>query len=335
MTTTGFGDLAGVIARQQQITTIKRTIEDRSSETVTGRLADPAAALRGQLSPLVAIDASLGRLRGWSANIDETGRQLSAMQLVFETMETFSDLARKGLMSAASTENAGQIRVVVADARDKLEGVLSALNTRVGERSIFSGTATSTSPFQGGAEAVLDPLRAVIAGTQTAEEMVAAVDAWFDDPAGFQATLYRGGDTAVGPVPVAEGQTVSIAITGDHQAVRATIKAFAIAALADQGPGASSPDQMAQLADHAARELLVSAADRALAAGTLGLAEGQVEAARSRNAAESSSLEIARSDLRNADPFEAASALAEAQARLEMLFTTTARMSRLSLTNYL
>lgn len=333
MQTTGFGDLAASIGRQQQIAAIKRTIEARSQETVTGLISDPATAMRGQMAPLVAIEATLERLRGWDANIDVTNRQVSAMQLVFDTIESYVSPAREGLMSAAGTGNEGQIRVAVADAREKLEGVLSVLNTRVGERSIFSGIATDSDPFVGGGAALLAEVEAAVGNAASAEEMIASIEAWFDDPTGFSQTFYRGSDTELGPIPVGDGQSVSISVTGDHPALRDTLKAFVIAAMADQAPEGSGG--MAEMAAHAGRALLTTAADRALVSGTLGLAEGKIEIAGTRNTAERSALELTRTGLLNADPFESASALSEAQTQLETLFATTARMMRLSLLNYL
>jgi flagellar hook-associated protein 3 FlgL len=333
MQTPGYGDLASTLGRQAQISAIKRTIDQRSQETVSGRMTDPAAAARGQLGPITAIETSLERLRGWDANVEATSRQLGAMQLVFNTIEAYALPAREGLMAASSTGNEAQVRVALADARDKLDGVLSLLNTRAGERSIFSGTATATNPFEGGAQAVIDALQGVVAGAGDAQSMIAAVDAWFDDPAGFSATLYRGGDQTIGPVPIGNGQTVSIGVTGDHPSIRSTIKAFAIAAVAiDAAPDGAD---LLALSNHAARALLASASDRALAEGTLGLAEGQIEVARNRNAAERTALQLSQAALLNVDAFESASALSEAQQQLEMMFATTARLSRLSLLNYL
>lgn len=333
MQTTGYGDLAASIGRQQQLAGIKRVIETRSQEAATGVLADPAAALRGQYGPLASIEGTLERLRGWQANIDVVDRQLGAMQLALETIESYVEPTRQGLMSAAQTDNAGQIGFAVNDAREKLDGVLSVLNARVGARGLFSGTASDRLPFEGGADALLEALRGATSGAANASELIARIDAWFEDPDGFAGSFYTGGDTAIGPIPVGDGQSVSISIIGTDPALRDTLKAFATAAMADSFAGQS--DEMAAIAAHAGQALLTTATDRGLVAGTLGLAEGKLETARSHNAAERTALELSRTAMLSADPFEAASALTEAQVQLETLFATTARMMRLSLLNYL
>ena len=54
-----------------------------------------------------------------------------------------------------------------------------------------------------------------------------------------------------------------------------------------------------------------------------------------RNAAEASALQIARNGLVAADPYDTATAIQAVQTQIETLYTLTARLSRLSLTDYL
>ena len=67
----------------------------------------------------------------------------------------------------------------------------------------------------------------------------------------------------------------------------------------------------------------------------IGFAEGRISQAQSRLSAEYSSLEILRGDLVSVDPFETATELEHVQTQLEMLYTITARASRLNLMNFL
>ena len=60
-----------------------------------------------------------------------------------------------------------------------------------------------------------------------------------------------------------------------------------------------------------------------------------MEQAATRNDAEGTGLRIMHNRLASADPYEAATALTDAEARLEKLYALTARLSRLSLMDYL
>ena len=55
----------------------------------------------------------------------------------------------------------------------------------------------------------------------------------------------------------------------------------------------------------------------------------------SRNQAELLSLELAQSDLVGADPYRLATELEAVQTNLEMLYSITARLSRLNLTDFI
>ena len=60
-----------------------------------------------------------------------------------------------------------------------------------------------------------------------------------------------------------------------------------------------------------------------------------VEQADTRNGAQQTALSLARSNLVAADPYETASALTQTEGNLQTLYALTARLSRLSLTDYL
>ena len=67
----------------------------------------------------------------------------------------------------------------------------------------------------------------------------------------------------------------------------------------------------------------------------LGVSEVRIETVQSRNQAELLSLELAQSDLVGADPYRLATELEAVQTNLEMLYSITARLSRLNLTDFI
>ena len=70
-------------------------------------------------------------------------------------------------------------------------------------------------------------------------------------------------------------------------------------------------------------------------AARLGISEGRIEAAQSRNAADLLAHEMAQADLIRSDPERLAMELEAVQTNLETVFAITARLSRLSLTDFL
>jgi flagellar hook-associated protein 3 FlgL len=108
-----------------------------------------------------------------------------------------------------------------------------------------------------------------------------------------------------------------------------------MAALLDRGLLGGNPEERALLAQRAGQTLLTSEDARINLASRIGTVEAQIDSARSRNAAEGTALGIVRADIGSVDPYEAATRLEAARAQLESLYLVTARVSRLSLAEFL
>ena len=327
------GDMAQSFMLRRQNVALKSDLRRLSLELTTGRVADTAARVSGDLVPLSAIDASLARLNGYRAVTAEAGLFAGSMQTALGVVdEVASDLSRT-LLAAASSSTQALIDAAGTEARSRLETAMSALNTRVGDRSLFAGTATN-GPAIVPAETMMLALDAAIIGAATAQDIEVAVSAWFNAPAGFAATAYTG-NVALARVNIAPGEEAALDITATDPAIRATLKGLALAALLGRGALAGQPAERQSLANRAGLSLLESQTDRTYLAARIGTAQAQIDAAASRNAAESKSLQIARADITAADPFETASKLQETQQQLEKIYAITARITRLSLMDYL
>ena len=327
------GDMAQSFMLRRQNVALKSDLRRLSLELTTGRVADTAARVSGDLVPLSAIDASLARLNGYRAVTAEAGLFAGSMQTALGVVdEVASDLSRT-LLAAASSSTQALIDAAGTEARSRLETAMSALNTRVGDRSLFAGTATN-GPAIVPAETMMLALDAAIIGAATAQDIEVAVSAWFNAPAGFAATAYTG-NVALARVNIAPGEEAALDITATDPAIRATLKGLALAALLGRGALAGQPAERQSLANRAGLSLLESQTDRTYLAARIGTAQAQIDAAASRNAAESTSLQIARADITAADPFETASKLQETQQQLEKIYAITARITRLSLMDYL
>jgi len=177
-------------------------------------------------------------------------------------------------------------------------------------------------------------LDAAVSGALTSADVEVAVNGWFDDPLGFAATVYRGGDP-LAPVPVSPDETAQIDVTARDPAIVATLKGLAMAALIGRGVLAGNDAGRADLALRAGVSLAGSASDRAEVGARLGSTEAAIANADIRNQAEKSSLETARLDLLSVDPYDAATKLEQTQTQLETLYPITARLSRLNLADFL
>jgi flagellar hook-associated protein 3 FlgL len=332
MTRISVGDaaLTNVLARQGA--DLRAQLQRASVEVTTGQHADVSAALRGHLSPLLAIDASLSRLSGYKTTVTDAASLAQAQQGALTALTSLATGITAPLLTSRDFKTPIQVLTLAADARGRLETALGLLNTQAAGRSVFGGTETGAIPLPD-ADALMTALKTATLGATTAGQVAAAVTSWFADPLGY-AAFYQGGGP-LSPVPIAPGESAELSTTATDPAFRATLAGLAMAALIDRGALSGNSEEQARLAERAGQELQASQDSRIALAARIGLAEGRIEAAKTRNAAEETSLGLLRSELGSVDGYEAASRLEAARTQLESLYLVTARVSRLSLVDFL
>lgn len=332
MTSVSVGDLAQFLSLSRSGAALNTQIQRLSSEVVSGIAEDRAAHLAGDFGPLAGIETSLARLTGYRAVTNEARLMTDTMQ--FALGRVTEDAANLGpaLLAGASLGASPRLATLGSEASQAFTAAVASLNTRVGDRSLFAGVATSTTPLPDGAD-LLDTLQGLVAGATNAADVQTALDAWFADPAGFTAR-YQGGP-ALAPLGVAPGETAVVDITALDPAIADTLRGLALAAMVDRGTLAGSAVERADLLRRSGETLLTAQSGLGELTARLGTLQARIDEAGSRNAGETSALEIARSDLLSIDSYKAASELQQTQTQLETLYTLTSRLSRLSLVNFL
>lgn len=333
MILTSLGDLALSHSLKRQNAAMKVAMQRLSVEAVTNTPTDPARRLRGDFQPLATIDSALARLKGYKATTTETALFTAAMQAALTDVSTDAAKLAPVLLNAGTSGQSTLVDGVGAESVKSFETAVARFNTRLGDRSLYAGKATDR-PALAEAAAILSTLASAVAGATSAQEVSAAVDAWFSKPEGFASSAYLGG-APLSPLKIAEDETAGADVTAADPAIRDTLQALALGALLDRGVLSGRTEERAALARQAGTALLEGQVDRAALAARIGTTEGKIAAAEARNSSETSALEIARAGLLTLDPYETASALSEAQTQLEALYAVTARLSRLSLVDYL
>lgn len=329
------GDLATTVRNARHSAALKQTMTRLSQELTTGIKAKPTATTAGDFAPIAGLDRALTTLQGYRTATNETALMLSAMQIALGRIQDDAGRLSTGLLAAGNSATAPMIRIAAADAFQGFESSVSALNTRVGAKTLFAGRASDGNALADSG-AMLADIQMAVATETTAAGVIAVVDTWFDDPGGgFATTGYIGSANSMSPVLVADGQSVEITPKADDPALRDTLKAMVLGALVSEGQFAGDLTAQAELLHEAGTRMLQ--ADTALAGvrADIGLAEGRVDTAAAQNEAEAAALELARTDLLAVDPYKVATELEATQQKLETLYTLTARLSRMTLADYL
>ncbi len=332
------GDMSRHFMTMRQNTEIRTRLQTLSHELSSGKTADVTARLGGDGARLGDLDRRLALAESYGRAATETAQMLGAMQLSLNVVAKLrGDLA--GQLSTATSVGAGAaLDSAQRSAGAGFDTIVRALNTRIGDRALFSGAATDRSALANPAAMMADlSAAAVAAGASSSVELAAVVDSWFDDPAGGFATMGYRGDTGAGALTrrIDADATVPIEARADDPALRDVMKAAALAALAgDAALGLTSTVREAVAAD--ARDRLFGAAlPLAQLQGRLGVAEATVEEVGARQAAQRTVFGMMRNDLVSADPYATATELQAVETQLQMHYTLTARLSRLSLSEYL
>jgi len=333
MSFSSIGDLAQTMRRQQELGRITAALDKASGELVSGRSSDRAAATGGALGGLASLSRDLALASAYRMAGDTLAARLAAAQTALGTLAEIATTTAQEVLGLGDALGLPSIALVGARAHDRLEDALNALNTRHAGDALFAGDS-ATGPAVSPRDAVLDDLRAELAGTADHAELRTRVEAFFAPGGGFELRHYGGGP-ARAPVRVAPGASVDPPPTALEPSTRRLLEGLALATIAGEGAPLSSRKDRAAIAREAGL-MLVGASDALThLRGTLGQSEERLDRIRQAETARVATLEQAISGIGAVDPFDAATTLQSLQANLETLYALTARRAGLSLVNFL
>ncbi|OCX65283.1 hypothetical protein BFP70_09440 [Thioclava sp. SK-1] len=337
MTYLSTGDMAQFYMLRKHNAGLKQTLNTMSNEVTTGVKSDIGAAVGGDYTQLMSINRSLTTIESFNLTTVEAALTASTMQTSFEQLQSLAEEIGPNLLTFDGVPDRVGLSTVTADAKVRLQSAISALNSSVAGRYAFSGMATD-SPSVVSADELISQVQAAVGGDTTAAGIMAAVNAYFDAPAGgggYLDTAYLGDTRARGAIQIADGETAEFTMTAQDEAIRRALKGFVVAEIAADQAGVLSLETRAELVGEAGSILTTVGVDLAAKRGELGTIENLIDDAQTRNSSEATSLKIARNELVAVDQYESATALAAAQTQLEALYTITARLSGLSLVDYI
>ncbi|WP_412565000.1 flagellin [Thalassobius sp. MITS945101] len=323
------GDLSQSWVSQRNNNLIKSQINRLNAELSSGKAADIPEHLGGDLAPLAALEADLSRTQSFISATQTASNLASALQETLQQIQMeSSDFSTQLLIADGPLQQMALPLSQEASAR--LSDVSTLLNTRYAGQSLFAGAATGQ-PAVADASITLSGLFAALGGDTSPSNIRQEVDNWFSPGGGFDATGYLGSSTPASGHRLDDSTEISLRLTAHAPAFRQMLSGLALAALTEH---ASAADRGQLLKD--AGEILIQAEamlgdDRA----TLGFAEQRLAAHQTALTAQADGYEMARAALIGKDPFETAGALQQAQTQMELLYTLTARMSSLTLVNFL
>ena len=335
MTWQSLGSLALPQELQARGVRLRNDLQRLSHEVTTGRVAEPQRHLKGNLAPLAAVEHRLTRLESAGQSLAQRQTRLDTAQA---TLGLFIDQADEIAQTLRMPFNAGVMTKAPAladgGARGALHGFIAALNQPVAGQALFSGTQVDRAALPDG-DVILAAAEAAIAGLHTAEEIITALTGFFmDDGGGFMTSIYQGGPPAPAGLAPSGAAQPPLPTAGDPH-VRQALMALSMAGIL---AGPSAPEDAGErraLELGAASALGNAKAGMVALAGSIGFAQADALREHTRLSGEKDALILTRESMIGADPYAAATRLEQTRGQLESLYMVTARLSRLSLTEFL
>lgn len=335
MSLTTFGDAAQFQLFRRDSAQHKVDLSRLTSELSTGRVADLGQALGGDYSTLADITRSLRLNSSFISSVTEAAIAAEGRQNALGRLAAEVDGFAPSLLAVSGGGSGADLHLKLADAPERFDQAIVSLNTRLAGRSLFSADEPNATPLISG-EDMLVELRTLVAGAPDATAAFDSVNAWFmDTGGGFETVAWQGGNGAAPAVLIGEGLSAETGVTALDPAIRETLASLALVALASEQATGLPLDEQRDLITKSATQMLSAESSLIGLRARLGSEEARIDDARATAEATRSSLQIEYGRLVEADPYDTATELEAVSIRLESLYILTARLSRLSLTEYL
>lgn len=330
-----YGDLTSTFHRARLVQQTKMNLDRYSLEVASGMKSDISREVSGNFGPLAAMERSLRSIESYQRGIGAADLFTSSMQTALQHVSDHIDSVATPLLGSASVKNAATLQITSETTRATLDSVVSALNTQAGGRALFSGLATQQTPLAS-AETLMADVRANLTGLTNAADIATAVDAYFAVGTGdFETNIYQGSDEAMRGFILNEHERAEIEVKASDPEIRDVLKGLVLGSLVAEGELDGNVQEQSDLLRLAGETMFSAGVGLDHLRATVGAEQAKIEAASVRNTAERVAAETAKGEIVSADIYESAAKLSEAESQLNLMYTITARLSRLKLSDYL
>ena len=330
----GSGDLAQTRMLQRNGTSLRQTVTRLTEELSSGQVADKSRVLGSGLHQLADVEHGLQLSAQHATSARMATTFLEAQQNAIGQLGQITERIALDLQTSAHAPDKLAMSASSARAKAGFEDAIGLLETKVAGRYVFAGVAGDQRPFASALD-ILESVASSLPPDASLAEIKTHVTAWFSEGGAFDSLAYNGADAANVAIDLGPGHSVRHDATGADKGIRDSLAGLALGALGKTLAPELAPTAMQNLLQAGADALTSSAETRIALETRIGTQEARAADALAHAEAHGASLEIVRTGLLEADPYETATALEAATQRLDALYLVTARLSRLSLTEYL
>jgi len=351
MTDFSISTLGSYLQLNGSIRSLQQQLLDGQKELSTGIKADLMASLGSQTTQDVNLRNAYSETTQFKTTTTLVSSRLDAMQTALTGIKDAIDKARSQVLSATSPVSRQQLQQMAQTAIDQIN---SFLNVQFGGRSLFAGIQTDTiamqsqttinpstglSPQQAVSQVIsnLGPITdaaSALAVANGADGVSSIFDGTNSNPnLQYTSTFYNGATTGTLTARLDRGYQIDYGVRADDPALRQTLQGLYM--LAAVPSGSTSDDAFTAWQGQALDHLNNGFQGVIDLAAEVGYKQSAVADADTRHDSTLTQLNTQIVNLEQADPYETSAKLSQLQNQLEATFQVTARMSQLSLTNFL
>ena len=338
-------------------------LDEASYEAATQRIRDPGLKLGRQTGRFVENENQISTLQGLRDSNNLAAQRMASAQTALQSLVEASSKDKPGgsliqFNKALMGDNvAATPATMQSAAQTALDSFVSAMNTSYNGEYVFGGTNTSQPPFDyyragsntGTSKIVQDTFRDYFGfnvddpqvANISADDMKSFIDGpfskLFDDPS-WNTNFSRAQDGEVARRISPSGENADISASANDAGFRQAMKNMIL--VAEFGNIGLSSAAQGAIADRARASSDNKSTGSAIneiitSASNLGNSQSRVTNATNHINAQLSILNQTRNDMIGADPTEASAKMIQLQNVLQISYTMTARISKMTLANYI
>ncbi|OYX90132.1 MAG: hypothetical protein B7Y84_02395 [Azorhizobium sp. 32-67-21] len=315
-----------------------------TEELSTGMRADVSLDLGVRSDASATLRNQKANLQSMIDNNTSIATQLSTTQNGLDDLRTNAQSMLDSLISLDNTS--ASTSTLSNDAGMKLDSMISTLNVSDGRRFLFGGTKSGTAPmsnFGDGAQAALNTAFTAefgmgpddaSASSITADQMTDFLDGAFAgefDDANWAAN-WSGASDATRSSMISTSETITTSISANETAMRKIAMAYS---MVSEFATSSLADETLQVIVSKAQSLLGEGIAGLTEMGAqIGSAEARITAVNDMMSQASDNTDTKLSTLESVDPAEAKTKVDLLTTQIEMSYSLTSQMLKLSIINY-
>lgn len=328
------GDMARSQALRHNSITLKRQMTSLQQELISGHVNDKLRRTGGETAVLSGLQRSMTIAQTNQVNATVISTFLNAQQ---EALGRVSEIAQEKAAYLVRPElfaTDDRLTGAIDRVDNALRDITTLLNAKIAGKSIFAGSNSDGAALRDVDSIISSIVSTIPAGAdyQTIDQIVAD---WFGPGGQFEVEQYLGGPEKGAPVALGDGYSLRLDLTASDPAIRGILAELTKGAILKQGLLANEPGQQRQLLTNIGANLFNAVSAFQFTQENLGLKQAYAEEARTDAEAAHISSQMALNSLLGVDEYDVASRLNDAMAQLDKIYLMTARLSRLSLSEYL